>query len=295
MGWRGGCLAAGLVRSTVCYYCLGGCSALFMCARRSRVAWGTGPVRVLASLLGLLPVHASLAVLFAGCPASVFPPFACSYALPCGLCVPRARSGCPSGPRRVSVAAVCARAPAAYAPLPPSGSVWRAHYARGRCRALLGPFQAVRALPRFLPRSRVPAIHLLGGWPGPFFPLPCLGSRAPLLAGLLLRGGFARCGGGTRAPGGGRLSPGRGAPGVGRSPAPGCPSLGRAAGARYRLAVGVGGCRRALASWLCALWGRHEGARGGGVSCLDEGRPLLGAPSRPTARPWGVWPGPSTH
>ena len=32
----------GLVRSTVCYYCLGGCSALVVCARRSRLAWGVG-------------------------------------------------------------------------------------------------------------------------------------------------------------------------------------------------------------------------------------------------------------
>ena len=42
MGWRGGCLAAGLVRSTVCYYCLGGCSTLVVCARRSRQVWGVG-------------------------------------------------------------------------------------------------------------------------------------------------------------------------------------------------------------------------------------------------------------
>ena len=34
--WRGGCLAAGLVRSTVCCYCYGGCSALVVCVRRSR-------------------------------------------------------------------------------------------------------------------------------------------------------------------------------------------------------------------------------------------------------------------
>ena len=31
--------------------------------------------------------------------------------------------------------------------------------------------------------------------------------------------------------------------------------------------------QRALASWLCALSGRHEGARGGGVSCLGVMRP----------------------
>ena len=72
---------------------------------------------------------------------------------------------------------------------------------------------------------------------------------------------------------GGRLLPGCGASGVGRSPIPDCPPSGRAAGAHYPLAVGAGGVRawgpvtnptaRALASWLCALWGRHEGAPGG--------------------------------
>ena len=50
--------------------------------------------------------------------------------------------------------------------------------------------------------------------------------------------------GGTRAPWGGRLLPGWGASGVGRSPTPDCPASGRAAGAHYPLAVGVGGCGR---------------------------------------------------
>ena len=39
---------------------------------------------------------------------------------------------------------------------------------------------------------------------------------------------------------------------------------------------------RALASWLCALWGRHEGARGG-ASCLGVGRPGWGALATLTA------------
>ena len=70
-----------------------------------------------------------------------------------------------------------------------------------------------------------------------------------------------------------RLLPGCGASGVGRSANLDCPPSGRAAGAHYPLAVGAGGLRapgpvtsptaRALASWLCALWGQHEGARGG--------------------------------
>ena len=36
VGRRGGCLAVGLVRGAVHHYCLGGCSALVECARRSR-------------------------------------------------------------------------------------------------------------------------------------------------------------------------------------------------------------------------------------------------------------------
>ena len=51
---------------------------------------------------------------------------------------------------------------------------------------------------------------------------------------------------------------------------------------------------RALASWLCALWGRHEGARGG-ASCLGVGRPASSALQPPTARPLGGLPGPTTH
>ena len=51
---------------------------------------------------------------------------------------------------------------------------------------------------------------------------------------------------------------------------------------------------RALASWLCALWGRHEGAREG-ASCLGVGRPGSGALPPPTARPLGGLPGPTTH
>ena len=70
------------------------------------------------------------------------------------------------------------------------------------------------------------------------------GDPSPTPKRALLRAGFARCGGGTRAPGGGHLLPGCGASGVGRSPTPNCPPSGRAAGAHYPLAVGAGGCGR---------------------------------------------------
>ena len=108
------------------------------------------------------------------------------------------------------------------------------------------------------------------------------------------------------APGGRGLSPGCGAPGMGRSCKPDRPSKGRAAGARYPLAVGVGvlgvgtrdqphssrSCELALRA-LGAARGRPGG--GGGVSCLGVGRFRSGALPRPTARPWGVRPGPGTH
>ena len=52
---------------------------------------------------------------------------------------------------------------------------------------------------------------------------------------------------------------------------------------------------RAPLSWLCALWGRHEGAWGGGPPAWVwgvRGRAL----SLPfTARPLGGLPGPTTH
>ena len=96
-------------------------------------SWDSGPVPVLASPLGLPPALASLAV-HAGTP--------CRYAMPCGLCVPQARSGYPSGPRRVSVACVCDRARAAFAPPPPLrvgvARALRAVPVQGAGRAVLG-------------------------------------------------------------------------------------------------------------------------------------------------------------
>ena len=102
---------------------------------------------------------------------------------------------------------------------------------------------------------------------------PGVGTRHQPHSARGLRADFARCGGGTRAPGGGRLLPGCGASGVGRSPTPDCPPSGRAAGGPLPTGCGCGGVRawgpvtnptaRALSSWLCALWGRREGARRG--------------------------------
>ena len=50
----------------------------------------------------------------------------------------------------------------------------------------------------------------------------------------------------------------------------------------------------ALASWLCAAWGRHMGVRGG-TSFLGVRRPGLGALPSPAARPLGRRPGPAAR
>ena len=155
-----------------------------------------------------------------------------------------------------------------------------------------------------------PTARPLGGLPGPtthwlWVRGGCRrGNPSPAPQRGLLRAGFARCGGGTRSPGGG--APPAWVWGVRRRALshPRLPALW--AGCRVPLPTGCGcgGVRawgpvtnptaRALASWLCALWGRHEGARGG-ASCLGVGRPGSGALPPPTARPLGRLLGPTTH
>ena len=110
--------------------------------------------------------------------------------------------------------------------------------------------------------------------------------------------------GAARGRPGGRLLPGCGACGVGRSPTPDCPTLWAGCRGPLPTGCGCGGVRawgpvtnptaRTLASWLCALWGRHKGARGG-ASCLGVARAGSGALPPPTARPLGGLPGPTTH
>ena len=98
----------------------------------------------------------------------------------------------------------------------------------------------------------------------------------------LLGAGFARCGGGTRAPGGGASCLGVGRPGSGALPPPTARPWGRAAGAHYPLAVGAGGVDVATrhqphSALSCELAlravGEARGRPGGGVSCLGVGRP----------------------
>ena len=112
----------------------------------------------------------------------------------------------------------------------------------------------------------------------------------------------SRCVGGMRVPGGGTSCLGVGRPGSGALLPPTIRPFGRAAGAHYPLTLSAWGAgvgtvtnptARALACWLCALWGRHDGARGGDASCLGVRGPALSHP-RPLVLT-GVRPGPTTH
>ena len=98
----------------------------------------------------------------------------------------------------------------------------------------------------------------------------------------------------------GRLLPWCGTSGVGHSPTPDGPPSGRAAGAHYSLAVGVGGCGRGDPSPTpqragFARCGGGIRLPGGGASCLGVGRPGSGALPPPIARPLGGLLGPATH
>ena len=109
----------------------------------------------------------------------------------------------------------------------------------------------------------------------------------------LLRAGFARCGGGSRAPRGGASCLAVGRPGSGALPPSTARPLGRAARAHYPLAAGAGVAgvgtghqlhSGALASWLCALWGRLEGTRQGRLlpGCGAPGVERSPTPDRPS-------------
>ena len=178
-----------------------------------------GPVPGVVSVTFPPSRPACPALRVAGRPLRVSLTLARWYAIPRGLCVPRARSDCPSGSPRVPFACVCARAPAASAP-PPLGGVACAPRVVPALGVQRGPCPS--ACPAPVPCSVWRAWR--GGGP---VPVP------PYLA--------WSCGGGGRAsPGGGCLPLLRGASEVRRSPSPDCPPTGRAVGVRYPRAVGAG-------------------------------------------------------
>ena len=196
----------GLMRGAVRHYCLGGCSALVVCARRWRPVRGAG----------------------AGAGCRVFPVSPFSPRVSRAVCAGPSRPGVPY-PRslvhhsmrsvgsaglvrlplgycpRVLCVCVRARALAASTPAPLPWVVWRAHLSRSRCWALVGPFHASRAPQCVLPRSRAPFGLLVGGAARSRFPPTWLGAvRSP---GVGLRvwgvpapgGGVGGGGGGLRA------------------------------------------------------------------------------------------------
>ena len=282
-----------------------------LCVRGARGRFeGVRPVPGVVSLSFPPPRPTCSALRVAGRPVRVSLTLARWYAIRRGLCVPRARSGCPSGSPRVSLSCVCARAPAASAP-PPPWVVWRAHLAWYRHWALVGPFHVVRAPPRVLPWSLAPSGVLGGGAPVPVPPYLAWG-----------------CGGG------GRLSPGGLPSTVARGvwgqalPLPRLPA--HWAGCRGPRSTCCGRGRAGVGALLCplglhALWGlpaagRVRGVRvpggglggGGGVrrtpglcgrggACRAGGRSasfrFSAFPGQATKRvslalccPWGAWP-----
>ena len=163
---------------------------------------------------------------------------------------------------------------------------WRHEGARGRrlmpgCRA------------SGVGRSLTPDCPPSGRAVGAHYPLAVgvrgcgCGDPSPTPQRALLRAGFARCGGGMRVPRGAPLAWVWGVRGWALSH-PRLPALWAGCWGPLPTGCGCGGMRawgpvtnptaRALASWLCALWGRHEGARGGrllpGCQASKVGRSL---------------------
>ena len=225
------------------HYCLGGCSVPSVCARRSRpVRGGFGPVPGVVSLLFPSSRPACSALPVAGRPVRVSLTLARWYAIPCGLCVPRARFGCPSGSPRVFFSCVCARALAVSAPPPPLGGVARA----SRVVPALG---AGRAVPRDPCPSACPA------------PVPCSVWRA--------WGGAVR----SRFPPTWLGVVGAAAPGLPSSGAGSQGSASRVSRVRSMRACGPGSGPSAcvLAGRRCSLWVWRKGVPGGVPSTVVRG------------------------
>ena len=159
-----------------------------VCAALAAGSGGFGPVPGVVSPLlpPSRPAYPALRV--AGCPVRVSLILARWYAIPCGLCVPRARSGCPSGGPRVSFSCVCARALAVSAPRWVVGRASRVVPALGAGRAVpCGPCPS--ACPAPVPCS---VWRAWGGAVRSRFPPTWLGV-AGAAAGRPRGGAFVRC------------------------------------------------------------------------------------------------------
>ena len=241
-----------------------------LCVRGARGRFGGyGPVPRVVSLSFPPSRPACSALRVAGRPVRVSLTLARWYTIPRGLCVPRARSGCPSGSPRVPFSCVCARAPAASAP-PPLGGV--------ACAPRVVPaLGAGRAVPRGPCPSACPA------------PVPCSVWRA---WGGAVRSRFPPTwlgvvGVAVGRPRGGCLLLLRGASGV-RLPAhwAGCSGPRSTCCGRGRAGVGALLCPLGLH----ALWGLRAAGRVRGVRVLGGGLGGGGgaAPYPPFVRPGGA-------
>ena len=181
LGWRGGCLALGLVSGAMRNYCLGRCSALVVCVRRSPpVQGGMCRCRVFCLPCSPLPAPRFLRCVWRAVPSG------CPLSSPAGTPFHAVCAFRGLGPAALLVFPACPLCVCALAlsrrPRPPPlpGLVWCAHLARSWCPALVGPFHSVRAPPRVHPRSR--ALFGLLGWgrPGPVSPYLAWGCALPV-------------------------------------------------------------------------------------------------------------------
>ena len=254
-----------------------------VCAALAAGSGGFRPAPGVVSLSFPPPRPACSALRVAGSPVRVSPTPARWYAIPCGLCVPRARSGCPSGSPRVSLLCVCARALAVSAP-PPLGGVARA----SRVVPALGAGRAV-------PCGPCPSACLA--------PVPCSVWRA---WGGAVRSRFPPTwlgvvGAAAGFPRGGCLLPLRGASGACAPPPPTARPLGGLSGSANHVlwarACGCGG--PALSLWglraagrvhgVLMLGGGLGGGGGGGACAVSSGCAAGAAPvGRGVALPLSV-------
>ena len=245
-----------------------------VCAALTAGLEGGGQCPFLRLPFGLLPALAFLAVRVAGCPPCWDTP---GWALPgwsrSGSPLgPRHVSVRASPPLRVGVARAlravpvqgtgrtlpAGLCPSAFPPaLPCSDYLALGAVARSiRPLALLGVTRPPAGRPAFVllcgcwasgvgcsPTPDCPSFGACGRGP---LPTGCWcgecgrGKPSPIPLRPLLRAGFARCGGDTRAPGGGTSCLCAGRPGSGALPPPTARHFGGAAGADYPLAVGAG-------------------------------------------------------
>ena len=268
------------------HYCLGGCSAPSVCARRSRPVRGVrAGTWCCVSLVSPSPPRVFRAA--CGGPSRPGVPYPRSLVRHSTRSVRSARSVRLPFWWSPRVPFVCVRSRSRGVRSPPPWVVWRAHLAWSRHWALVGPIHVVRAPPRVLPRSLAPSGVLGGGISSPGSPLLGLGLWG-WRQGVPGGGAFYRCEGhlGSCAPPPPTARPLGGLSGsaihVLWARACGCggPAL------SPRPARPVGAARRGAGPWRSCAGGR---AGGGGACAVPPGCAAGGGPvGRGVALPHSV-------